>query len=961
MPGSSAFVGREWELASVLRALAQPPAVVLIEGEAGIGKSRLLAEVLAALAASSSGRALVAACPPFREPHTLGPVVDAVRQGTERVAGLRLSPLAGTLRVLFPEWSAELPLAPEPAEDATAARHRLFRALSELLAAMRVATLVVEDAHWADDATVQFLLFLVARRPPRVSVVISYRPEDLAEDSLLRTLSARLSPGFAHARVTLEPLGLRDTVALVSSMLQGEPLSDAFAAFLHEGTDGVPLAVEESVRFMIDRADLVLRSDGWVRRHMEAIAIPPTVRDGVLERVRRLAPDAQTMLRAVAVLAEPTDAATVLAVSGLPPVPALPGLGQALDSRLIIEDVRGQVGFHHMLAGRAVLDAMPARERRAMHLRAGRALEAETPPPLAQLARHFREAGEYSEWCRYAEQAADQALAAGDERLAAATLYDLMVRVGQAPGALLRLISKSPTMTPLEGDQLQKLANTLKSAVDGEGTTPREAAQLQVQLGRVLIVIQHYEAGREELEKAVSRPELDDVDRARTMILLGQPTEFDRPAWAHRRWLRRADKVLDAVDPLHRRTLGLDRAMGLLLLGEEEGWAAAAALDEESAGLTPSQRGLRDVDVGDVATMWGRFDEARQRLKQALVVADEHQYLRLRGMVLVNLLRLDWLCGAWSGLGERASELSESEDLTASARAEARLVLGLLRSVTDSDIDPHRELSSVLAASQGSDPRLVTEPAGALARLLLADGDVGGALAVTEDAIGVVSGKGVWIWATDLAPARVAALLAADRVSDAEALTAVFARGLRGRDAPAPQASLLLCRALLAQSRNTPARAAMMFEAAATAWIALPRPYEALLARERRAGCLLAAGQRDQGLSELSGVFQGMAALGAQRDADRASRVLQCHGARARPSRPVGRPGYGDRLSPREWQVVALVAQGRTNRLVAEELVVSVQTVNSHVKSAMRKLGASSRKELGALAAEARNQGNAAG
>jgi hypothetical protein len=153
------FVGRDDEFATVTAALASPPAVVLIEGEAGIGKSRLVREYLA----RTEAVALVAACPPFRRPHTLGPVADALRQATGRVRDLGLSSLAGALRPLFPEWAADLPPAPEPAEDATAARHRLFCALAELSGRLGVTLIVAEDAHWADEATLEFLLFLAAR------------------------------------------------------------------------------------------------------------------------------------------------------------------------------------------------------------------------------------------------------------------------------------------------------------------------------------------------------------------------------------------------------------------------------------------------------------------------------------------------------------------------------------------------------------------------------------------------------------------------------------------------------------------------------------------------------------------------------------------------------------------------------------------------------------------------------
>ena len=283
-----AFVGREREVAALTDALARSPAVVLVEGEAGICKSRLLQEWMAG-APHLRRHSLTAVCPPLRESLTLGPVVDAFLGTSQPMAGLELSTVAGALRPLFPEWSADLPPALEPLDDSKAARHRLFRALAELLSALGVDLLVVEDAHWADEVTLELLLFLTSRqRAGGPSLVVTYRPEELDDQSLLLRLSSRLPAGVTQLRVALEPLGRDQTAALVSSMLDGEPMSDEFSAFLQERTDGVPLAVEESVRLMCDRADLVFREGQWVRLSLSELQVPPTVRDATRERVGRL-------------------------------------------------------------------------------------------------------------------------------------------------------------------------------------------------------------------------------------------------------------------------------------------------------------------------------------------------------------------------------------------------------------------------------------------------------------------------------------------------------------------------------------------------------------------------------------------------------------------------------------------------------------------------------------------------
>jgi len=219
--GPPAFVGREPELAALRQVLASPPAVILIEGEAGIGKSRLVRELLAD-PAGTKFPSLTLTCPPFRQPHTLGPVADALRQRVYDVAALRLSPLAGALRPLFPEWADELPPPPEPAEDPAAARHRVFRALTELLDRAGLRLLVVEDVHLADEATGEFVLYLAAggsRRPSRwqtrrcCSGAPAQRPPARPRGPCRTRRAGRGEGARAHAHRFRLPSGCAATIA----------------------------------------------------------------------------------------------------------------------------------------------------------------------------------------------------------------------------------------------------------------------------------------------------------------------------------------------------------------------------------------------------------------------------------------------------------------------------------------------------------------------------------------------------------------------------------------------------------------------------------------------------------------------------------------------------------------------------------------------------------------------------
>ena len=200
------LVGRDRDLAVLDQALDEGRGMVVVAGEAGIGKTRLVHELLP----RRPETALVAICPPFREPYTLGPVVDAVRRLADHVVGVPLTGLAGALRPVFPEWANQLPPAPEPLPDAAAARHRLLRAFAELIDCLGVGLLVLEDAHWADETTLELLLFLQARRERGQRLVLTYRPEDVRIGSLLRRLVTqtgvtRVEPGASRHRGDCRP------------------------------------------------------------------------------------------------------------------------------------------------------------------------------------------------------------------------------------------------------------------------------------------------------------------------------------------------------------------------------------------------------------------------------------------------------------------------------------------------------------------------------------------------------------------------------------------------------------------------------------------------------------------------------------------------------------------------------------------------------------------------------------
>jgi DNA-binding CsgD family transcriptional regulator len=945
------FVGRDREMAALDRALAAAPAVILVEGEAGIGKSRLITEYLAA-GAGERLRVLAAVCLPFRQPHTLGPLVDAVRDVTEGVAGLRLSPLAGALRPLFPEWAGELPAAPEPAEDATAARHRLFRALAELIERLRVTLVIVEDVHWADEATLEFLLFLTSRRQRAASLVLTRRPEDTSAGSLLPLLTAR------PERITLAPLGIGGTVELVASMLDDAVVSEEFAGFVHRATEGVPLAVEELVWLMRDRADLI-RSDGeWLRTELAEIEVPPTIRDAVLERVRRLSDPARTVLRAAAVLAEPTAAGTLAAVTELAAEQARAGVTDALASGVLAEDRGGRLEFRHTLAGRAVYDAIPVSERGALHLRAATILKAAGGAEPVTLARHFREAGEEVAWAESAEQAADAALASGDESSAARLLHELISGAELDAATLVRLMRKLPFGCLRSGSDFDPLLRALR-AVLPQDLTPVLRGEVRYELGRVLLSMDQFGAALAELESAI--PDLEhcapvraaEAMAAQALAVFRMPSGEGPPAATQYQRLRRIETVSARLAPLDRLWITAVRATVLLAMGAGEGWTVAGQIPEDgSTAAELAHVTIAQLNLAEFAMRWGRYGEAGRRLRLGTELAERRSYRRFLGFARVTAARLDYFTGNWPGLRRRVAALSQLADVPPIDQMEILLLSGLLKAAHGGLGQAEAELRRVIAeATRAGAPEYAAEASARLGRLLVSAGRVQDALSVTEQAMRHVVARENWTWAVDLVQVRAEALAAAGLVADAGECAELFESWTRRCAAPAADAAVASCRAIVAGASGEPAAAADAFARAAALWQDLPRPYDALLARERQAEQLAGAGRPDDGIGLLREVLDGLHELGAGDDERRVTGALRRRGVAAR--RPgAGRPGYGARLSPRERDVARLVAEGLTNAEIAGRLFLSQSTVAQHVNAARRKVNAASRTALAVRVAE---------
>jgi DNA-binding CsgD family transcriptional regulator/tetratricopeptide (TPR) repeat protein len=945
----------------VAGALERPPALVLVEGEAGIGKTRLIQECLQS-GWLSDRTALIAARPPLPESFPLGPVVDGLRRPRECVGDLELTPLGGALRPLFPEWAADLPPPLEPLEDPQATRHRVYRALDELIDRLGIRMLIVEDAHWADPATLEWLLRAGASGDRARSVVVTYRPQDVPSGSPLRQLTSRMPAGMAQVRVALAPLDVAGIKLLVGSMFDTTQVSTEFASFLRERTGGLPLAVEESLRLLQERGDIVRKGGAWARRALTQIRVPPTVRDSVLERVARLDSATRRVLEAAAVVAEPADEALLATVAGLDLEAGRSGVAGGLRAGLLGDAGAGRVAFRHVLAAEAVEEAIPAPGRMRLHRRAGEALEQEEHAPSARLSRHFQEAGEVEAWARYAEAAADQAMESGDDRATVTRLYDLLTSVEHPPPRRARLARKLGVAagggaTSLI-DQAGLVLAALRRVIEDEDIPAGDRGAIRLLLGALLRWHGQKDDSHDQIEAAI--PDLADQPglACRAMLNLAAALSRDWPVQRHLEWIERAAALFPRITSSSERLRAAAiRVTALLALGEEEGWRAAAEFPEP--GPSPAEQRtalLSRVDVGRLAIMWGRYAEAGSRLRLAVELIEAAGYERALCAARAGCGYLDWHTGRWSGLAERMAALAGVEEIDhAVIRVEARELQALVELARGARVAAERRLRSALDGFLSDAPLgyQAGTTAGALGRLELATGDAAAALEVTGRVMAGIARKGLWLWSTDVIWVHLDALAAAGEVGRAEDLSDQFEAWLSGRDAPAPAAAGVLCRAIVTEARGDLDRAAGLFAGAAEAWAVLPRPYDELLALERQGRCLLAAGEVDRGLAVLAGARQRLHDLGARWDAGRVARPLRQY--RVDVPRPwrSGPRGYGDQLSPREREVMALVAQGMTNRQVGHVLFLSPKTVSRHLSGAMRKLGVSTRTGAAMAAAEA--------
>ena len=421
--GRGRMVGREAELREArglwARAQAGGNQLLVISGEAGIGKTRMVRElltqarvskgiVLQALHDNQPAQPLAA----FRQilRSTLVDLEDSIRRCPEFVIADLLA-LVPELQQRFPE------VEPRASIESAADQQRLFDSMAvclSLLTERAPVLLVMEDAQWADSGTLFLLRYLIQQtRERRVLYVLTYRPVELAEAPALQSVLRDFQRGGVATPMMLACLDHAGTLAMLQSLL-GEAVSSELVDDIYRTTEGNPFYIEEVCKGMAEAGRLIQHNGAWKRADRRGILVPASVRLAIQERLRGMPSEVQQVLEIAAVYGSVFDTGLVRQLSGLDRANADDAFEAAERAEIIRPLPDGgepRYAFAHALIPATMVEGMPPPRRRTLHAQVAHALEAVRPEECESLAYHFRQAGEGTKAAGYLVQAGDRAQA----------------------------------------------------------------------------------------------------------------------------------------------------------------------------------------------------------------------------------------------------------------------------------------------------------------------------------------------------------------------------------------------------------------------------------------------------------------------------------------------------------------------------------------------------------------------
>jgi DNA-binding NarL/FixJ family response regulator len=979
------LVGRDGELRRLLGLLddaaAGRPAHALVSGDAGVGKTRLVAE-LATRAADRGFMVLSGRCAELGDSVPYLPLADALRDGTTgpAAAGPLLDALASrpVLGRLLPDRGT----SPGDGGDLTGlAQQQLFGAVLGMLAelaAARPVLLILEDLHWADRSTRDLVTFLsrVLHRE-RVAVVGTYRTDDLHRRHPLRAVVAELLRLPSVAAIELGPLSYADMAEHLSALAQA-PLETAVLHRMVSRAEGNAYYAEE----LLAAGGSAGGSAGG--GYAAGDALPTGLAALLIARVEQLSPTAQQVLRAAAVAGRRMEDDIVREASGLAAAEYEEAVREAVTHQMLVPDGGQGYAFRHALIREAIYGDLLPGERTRLHARlaellAGEDRLASVPGSAAELAHHSLAShdipGAFTASVRAAQEADRLAAPAEAHRH-----YD----------AALALWARVSEPEKLAGLDHGTLAYRSAIAAGHSGDAARAVQQLRRMRGFLRADSDPVLASRAHERLAYFLLELDDIadaEQAARVAVDTLPADPPRPEYARAlatyaqtlmyagdeeaaaSWAKQARVAARASSALW---VEADALVTLGLLAERAGQPADAIEMFTMAHLQASSAEMLGVELR-AAFQLTRAQLERGDIDDAATIAHQGvQRAESAGLGLapygLDLQYMHYLAHFADGCWDHAQELADGFAIRVTTVAEARLSAMALF------IDVARGNASVAERRVWLEPFWPLDSfAGYIARGLLAEhalwrGDTAAALADVAAAIhGQQEDRGYG--PSVIRPAAVGLAARADRAAQlraagedeavqAEVDTArvLIETALEGAANPGRPRFVLgvegrgwLARAEAewrrVQGDNDPEAWRAVVEAFGPGFV-----YEAARTRWRLAEALAEAGRRDQAEQEWRLAVEAADQLGAAP----LRAALADLGRRARLGRqqPGGYQGPGPLagLTSREHEVLRLLVAGRSNKEIAAALFISPKTASVHVSNILGKLGASSRTEAAAIA-----------
>jgi len=987
------LIGRDPEIgaarAVIDRAWEARGQVALVVGDAGVGKSRLLRNMMDEARAEGF---LLLRGQSFESDASIpyAPLLDLVRLFTESVspalAAHVLAPAAAELTAVFPELRPILrDVTPSAPTDPDSDKRRLFHALARMIGALaqtQPVFIAFEDVHWSDDATLD-LIFHLARSGASQRVIIGLtRRTDEGTPRLERLVTelerARLLTEFPVRTLT------RDEVrAMLAAIFPGANFGADFIELLHGLTEGNPFFLEETLKALIVAGDLAPRDGGWRALSLERVRVPRTAAEAVRRRLATLTVAARSLASTAAVAGRRFDFALLQALTESDERTLLALVKELIAAQLVVEESAERFAFRHALTREAIYADLLARERVGLHRDVAAALErshaGQLDAVVEALAYHAWEAGEWERAARYSARAGQHAMSLSAPREAVAHLdraFQASERAGTPVSVELRLARGWANETLAE---FQRAHEDFTAALEQARVIDdhRSAWEALHALGLLWAARDYARAGEYRRDAlALARVIGDGSLLARSLNRVGNwHVNLDESQAG----LPHHEEALVIFERLADRR-GVSETVDLVAMAHHIGGdqqAAAKSFDRSIAlfGAVDDRRGLANA-LGLLALASGSYHVAANTPFVSAAVPDE-----LRAPQSLRLAReIGWRAGesftrynianalGWRGEYDRAipmarealeiaQQLGHLQWTAAARRLLGEMMLDLLApELAREQLEAAHEIAQRLGSRVWL--RWTAAPL-AVARLRLGDPD--GAATLLDDAARLGAARmrapadspSLTLGERHLWLARAELALADGKATEALAITDARLGAEQAAHPDSrlgvPKLTLLRIDALAALEQFDEAAVAVrQAREQATRQGAHP-----LLWRVDAAEGHLHRVQRQR--LEARRAFDRALAVArelAEAVPDETLRARFEEGlAEAVPAGPapsaarLAKEEYGG-LTRRERDVVQLVAQGKANKVVAYELGIGERTVEGYVTSALAKLGFDSRTQL---------------